>query len=81
MIRPCSGSTKPNPVPVPTNHSPSHGTGGSFATHVGRSSAVVINPCRLEGQELGVFVARCIAGFVDVVLEVLREDTLPGVRS
>jgi len=52
-----------------------------FATHVGRLiSAVVINPCGLEGQELGVFVARCTAGLIDVVLEVLHEDTLAGAH-
>jgi len=53
-----------------------------FAAHVGRLiSAVVINTCGLEGQEPGVFVARCTAGLIDVVLEVLHEDTLAGAHN
>ena len=52
-----------------------------LATHACRSSTVVINPCRLDGQELGIFVACCAASLVDVVLEVLREDTLPEVHK
>jgi len=53
-----------------------------FAAHVGRPiSGVVIDPCGLDGQECGVFVARCTAGLIDIVLEVLREDTLPGAHN
>jgi len=47
-----------------------------LATHVVRSGAVVVNPRGLGRQELGIFIGRCAAGLVDVVLEMLCEDPL-----
>ena len=47
-----------------------------LATHVVRSSAVVVNPRGLGRQEPGILVDRCAADLVDVVLEMLCEDPL-----
>ena len=35
-----------------------------------------MNARRLDGQEHAVFGACCVAGVVDVILEMLREDSL-----
>ena len=46
------------------------------ATHVVRSGSVVVNPRGLGRQEPGIFVGRCATGLVDIVLEMLCEDSL-----
>lgn len=48
----------------------------SYATHMVRSRGVEINPQGLKTQERCIFGARCTAGLVDIILEMLRENSL-----